>query len=41
MRRRQRTSQRLAHQAPVNTELRGNARDRANAKLMLPTKLLE
>jgi transposase len=27
--------------APVNTELRGNARDRANPKLMLPTKLLE
>jgi hypothetical protein len=41
MRRRQRTGQGLAHQAPVDTELRGNPRDRANPKLMLPTKLLE
>jgi hypothetical protein len=41
VRRRQRTGQCLAHHAPVNTKLRGNPRDRANAKLMLPTELLE
>lgn len=39
--RRQRTGNRLAHQPPMNPELRGDTRDRANPKLMLATKLLE
>src|ERR1700684_1001605 len=39
--RRQCTADRLAHDAPMNTELRGNTRDRTNTKFMLPTKLLE
>ena len=41
LRRRQRARDRPAHNAPMNTELRGHARDRANTKLMLPTELLE
>ena len=39
--RRQRSRERLAHQPPMNAELRGHARYRADPKLMLPTKLLE
>jgi hypothetical protein len=39
--RRQCIANRLAHHAPMNTELRGDTRDRADPKLMLPTKLLE
>src|SRR4051812_7368738 len=30
---------RLAHQAPMHAKLRRHTRDRADAKLMLPTKL--
>src|SRR3954454_14633818 len=41
VRRGQRTGQRLAHHAAVDTELRGDPRDRADPELMLPTKLLE
>ena len=41
VRRGQRTGQRLAHHAAVDTELRGDTRDRADPELMLPTKLLE
>jgi len=37
----QRSRQRLPHQTPVNTELRGNSRYRPNTEFMLPTKLLE
>jgi hypothetical protein len=39
--RRQRSGQRLAHNPPVNTELRGNSRYRPDTKFMLSTKLLE
>jgi hypothetical protein len=39
--RRQRSGQRLAHQPPVNPELRGNPRYRPDTKFMLPTKLFE
>jgi hypothetical protein len=38
---RQRTAQRLAHNPPMHTKLRSHPRDRADAKLMLPTKLFE
>src|SRR3954467_12399030 len=41
VRRGQRTGQRLAHHAAVDTELRGDTRDRADPELMLPTQLLE
>jgi hypothetical protein len=41
MLRRQRVAHRLTHQAPMNAELRGDTRDCADPKLMLPTKLLE
>jgi hypothetical protein len=39
--RRQCACDRPPHNAPMNTKLRGNARDRADPKLMLPTELLE
>lgn len=39
--RRQRSGDRPAHQAPMNTELRRHTRDRADTKLMLPTELLK
>jgi hypothetical protein len=39
--RRQRSGQRLAHNPPVNTKLRGNSRYRPDTKFMLSTKLLE
>jgi hypothetical protein len=38
---RQRTGDSLANNATMNTELRGNSRDRANTKFMLPTELFE
>jgi len=41
VRRRDRSGKRLPHHAPVHTELRRNSGDRPNAKLMLPTELLE
>jgi len=41
VRRRQRTGNRPANNAPMNTELRRYARDRANTKLMLSSELLE
>ena len=37
----QSSGQRLPHHPPVNAELRGHSRYRADAKFMLPTKLLE
>src|ERR1700712_4117007 len=39
--RRQRACDRPPDNATMNTELRRNARDRADTKLMLPTELLE
>ena len=39
--RRQGARNRPADNAPMNTELRGHTRDRANTKLMLTTELLE
>jgi hypothetical protein len=39
--RRQGTRDRPAHNAAMNAELRGDTRDRANTKFMLPTELLE
>jgi hypothetical protein len=39
--RRQRAADRPPHDAPMNTKLRGHARDRADPKLVLPTELLE
>ena len=39
--RRQRTGNRLPHHPPMHAELRRNTGDRADAKLMLLTKLLE
>ena len=41
VRRRQRAGHRLAHHPAMNAELRRHARYRADAELMLPTKLLE
>src|SRR5271156_1040239 len=41
LRRRQRSGDRPADNASVNTELRRHTRDRADTKLMLPTELLE
>jgi hypothetical protein len=41
LRRRQRASDRPAYHPPMNAELRGDARDRADPKLMLTTELLE
>ena len=41
MLRRQRAADRLAHNTPMHTKLRGNTRDRANPRLMLATKLFE
>ncbi|WP_428538047.1 hypothetical protein [Rhodopila sp.] len=35
------TADRLAHNAPMNAELRGNTRDRVDPKFMLPMKPLE
>ena len=41
VRRLQRTRNRSANNPPMNAKLRGHTRDRANAKLMLTTELLE
>ena len=41
VRRWQRTRNRSANNPPMNAKLRGHTRDRANAKLMLTTELLE
>ena len=41
VRRRQGSGDRPADNAPMNTELRGHTRDRADTKLMLPTELLK
>jgi hypothetical protein len=39
--RRQRARDRPPDKAPMNTELRGDARDRADTELVLATELLE
>ena len=41
VRRWQRTGKRPANHTPMNIGLRGNASDRPDTKLMLPTELLE